>query len=119
MLKIIWALYQLHYMDVKCYYAHFLGIFYGLHFLFNVNVHWRVIALQGYVGFCHITSWVSHKCKYVPSLVNLPPAPDPRPQGRSENEGVERGLVDTAGEVGGRIARAALTHTFIVCQTES
>ena len=43
-------------MDVKCDYAHFLGIFYGLHFLFNVNVHWRVIALQSYVGFYHATS---------------------------------------------------------------
>ena len=39
-----------------------------LKFIFN----WRIIALQYSVGFCHATTWTSHKYKYMPSLLNLP-----------------------------------------------
>ena len=36
-------------------------------FIFN----WRIIAFQYCVGFCHISTWVSHKYTYVPSHVFL------------------------------------------------
>ena len=38
-------------------------------FIFN----WRIPTLQYYIGFCHTSTWISHRCTYVPSLVNLPP----------------------------------------------
>ena len=31
------------------------------------------------VGFCHKTTWISHRYTYVPSLLNLPPTPHPSP----------------------------------------
>ena len=40
-------------------------------------LHWRTIALQYCVGFCHPSAWISHRCTYVPSLLNLPPPPTP------------------------------------------
>ena len=40
-------------------------------FLFN----WRKIALQCCVGFCHMTTRVSHNYTYIPSLWSLPPLP--------------------------------------------
>ena len=41
--------------------------------------NWGIIALQYCVDFCHITTWISHKCTYVPSLLNLPPTSHPIP----------------------------------------
>ena len=40
-------------------------------FIFN----WRIIVLQCCFGFCHTTTWISHKYTYIPSLLNLPPTP--------------------------------------------
>ena len=40
-------------------------------FIFN----WRIIALQYCVGFCHISTWISHRYRYVRSLLNLPHTP--------------------------------------------
>ena len=40
-------------------------------FIFN----WRLIALQCCVGFCHTSTWSSHRCTHVPSFLNLPPSP--------------------------------------------
>ena len=40
-------------------------------FLFIFN--WRIIALQYCVGFCHISTWISHRYTYVPSLLKFPP----------------------------------------------
>ena len=40
-------------------------------FIFN----WRIIALQSHVGFCHTTTWISHRYTYVPCLLNLLPTP--------------------------------------------
>ena len=34
---------------------------------------WIVIALQNPVGFCQISTWISHRYTYVPSLLNLLP----------------------------------------------
>ena len=42
-------------------------------FIFN----WRIIALQYCVGFCHTTTWISHKYTYDPSLLNISPTPTP------------------------------------------
>ena len=38
-------------------------------FLFN----WRIIALQCCVGFCQTSTWISHRCTYVPTPLNLSP----------------------------------------------
>ena len=37
-------------------------------FIFN----WRMIALQYCVGFCHLSTQISHRYTYVPSLLNSP-----------------------------------------------
>ena len=38
-------------------------------FIFN----WLMIALQYWFDFCHISTWINHRCSYNPSLWNLPP----------------------------------------------
>ena len=38
---------------------------------------WRIIALQYSVVFCHISTGISHRYTYIPSLLNLPPHPSP------------------------------------------
>ena len=44
--------------------------------------HWRIIALQYYVGFCRTSTWISHRYTHVPSLLNLSLNPIPsRPLG--------------------------------------
>ena len=42
--------------------------------LINIEV---IIALQYCVGFCHTSTWISHGCMYVPSLLNLPSISQP------------------------------------------
>ena len=49
-----------------------LGFFF-LIIIFN----WKIIALQYFVGFCHTSTWISHRHTYVPSLLNLSPTPNP------------------------------------------
>ena len=54
--------------------------------LFYKNVFyfiWRITALQYCVGFCHTSTWISHRYIYVPSLVNLPPTFHPSHISRS------------------------------------
>ena len=51
----------------------FLWEFFFFKTLFIFN--WRIIALQCCVGFCLTSAWISHRCTYVPLLLNLPPAP--------------------------------------------
>ena len=44
-----------------------------------ITFNWRMIALQHCIGFCHISTWISHRYMYVRSLLNpyshLPPLP--------------------------------------------
>ena len=41
--------------------------------------YWRIITLQYCAGFCHISTWISRRYTYVPSLLNLPPVSHPIP----------------------------------------
>ena len=47
--------------------------------LFKVHFNWRIIALQYCVGFCHTSTWISHRYIYVPSLLKLAPTSHPIP----------------------------------------
>ena len=40
--------------------------------LSNLFFVWRKIAFQCCVDFCH-TTWINHKCTYIPSLLVVPP----------------------------------------------
>ena len=51
----------------------------ALHFLKKVIFNWRIVALQYCVGFCHLSTWISHRYTYVSSLLNLPPTSEPLP----------------------------------------
>ena len=39
--------------------------------------NWRMTALQNFVVFCQLSTLISHRYSYVPSLLNLPPTPLP------------------------------------------
>ena len=41
--------------------------------IFKFIFNWKIITLQYCVGFCHISTWVSHRYTYALSLLNLPP----------------------------------------------
>ena len=45
-------------------------IYFFKKFIFN----WRLIALQYSVGFCPLSTSISHRYTYIPSLLNLPPS---------------------------------------------
>ena len=65
---------------------------YILKFMFN----WRMIALQYCVGFCRTSTWISHRCAYVLSLLSLPPISHPiLPRRFSENTEFEVSSVIT------------------------
>ena len=45
-------------------------------FFFDVLIfNWRITALPYWVGFCHSSTWISHRYTYVLCLLNLPPIP--------------------------------------------
>ena len=47
-------------------------------FFKKITFNWRIIALQCYVGFCHTTTWISHKYTYNPlSWATFPPLTPP------------------------------------------
>ena len=48
-------------------FSHILSQFFF--FLFN----WWIIAIQYHAGFCHTSTWISHRYTYGPSLLDLPP----------------------------------------------
>ena len=37
-----------------------------------IYFNWRIIALQNFIVFCQTSTWISHRCTYIPSLLNLP-----------------------------------------------
>ena len=39
----------------------------------KLSFNWRITAFQCCAGFCHTTTWISHKDTYIPSLLNLLP----------------------------------------------
>ena len=41
---------------------------------------WKIIALHSCVGFCHPSTWVSHRDTYVPALLNPLPVCYPTPR---------------------------------------
>ena len=45
----------------------YIYIYIYIFFFFN----WLMIALQYWFDFCHTSTWISHRCTYVPSLLNL------------------------------------------------
>ena len=57
---------------VKVVHFIYLSIFFPV---FLKNLNWRIIASRCCVGFCYTTTWISCKCTYVSSLLNLPPTP--------------------------------------------
>ena len=59
-----YLLFQLNFFDLKNYLV-----------IFN----WLMIGLQYWFDFCHTSTWVNHKCTFVPSLLNLPPTSRPFP----------------------------------------
>ena len=46
-------------------------------FFFSFIFYWRIIALQNFVVFCQVSTWISRRYTYVPSLLNLPPTSHP------------------------------------------
>ena len=42
-------------------------------------LNWKIIALQNCVGVCHTSTSISHRYRYVPYLLNLPPTSHPIP----------------------------------------
>ena len=42
--------------------------------VFLVFFNWRITVLQYRVGLCHASTWISHRCTHVPSLLNRPPS---------------------------------------------
>ena len=48
-----------------------------INFYFIFNFYWKIIGLQYCAGFCHTSTWVSHRYTYVPCILNLPPISSP------------------------------------------
>ena len=45
-----------------------------------IYFNWRIIILQYWDCFCHISTWISHRCTCVPPSWNIaPPPPPPSP----------------------------------------
>ena len=42
------------------------------YFLIKTYFYWGIIALQCCIGFFHMSTWISHRHTYVPSVFNLP-----------------------------------------------
>ena len=60
-------------------------------FIYLLIFKWRIIALQYYVGFCHISTWISHRCIYMspPSRTSLSPSTPSHPSRLSQSTGFE------------------------------
>ena len=44
----------------------------SLLFFIYLIFYWRIIALQSFVVFCQISTWISHRYTYIPSPLKLP-----------------------------------------------
>ena len=53
-------------------YSHYYVITLFFKLFFKIYFNWRIIALQCCLGFCHTTTWISHKYTCLPSLLSLP-----------------------------------------------
>ena len=61
-----------------------------LFILFLKLFNWRLITLQYGGGFCHTTTWISHRCTCVPPSWNpLPPPYLPHPSDLSQSTSFE------------------------------
>ena len=57
----------------------FLFIYILNGFLIHLLFNWKIIAVQNFVGFCQISTWISHRYSYAPSLLNHLPISLPIP----------------------------------------
>ena len=59
-------------------------------FFLIIYFNWRMITFQYCDFFCHTSTWISHRCTYVPLSWNPlhPPSP-PHPSGLSQSTGFE------------------------------
>ena len=56
----------------------FFSVFLYCFIFLNVFIfNWRIIALQYYIGFYQISTWISHRFTQVPSHLNILPPPSP------------------------------------------
>ena len=69
--KLSWNIHKIQ------YFTHFYSLFLKLIYFLKLIFNWRIIALQYYVGFCHISTCISLRCTYVPSLLTSFPPPNP------------------------------------------
>ena len=73
-------------------------VFFFNSFIFN----WRIIALQYWFGFCHTSTWISHRCTYVRGFPDGASGKEPTCQcGRRERWGFDPGLGRSPGEGNG------------------
>ena len=57
-------------------------------FFFNLFIfNWKIIVLQYCVGFCQTSTWISHRCTYVPLPLEPPSHFPPHPTPLSCNRG--------------------------------
>ena len=57
-------------------------------FFFSLFIFsWRIVALQCCVGFCHTSTWISHRYTYIPSLLSLSSTPS-QPSRLSQSTGL-------------------------------
>ena len=51
-----------------------LGFFFFFSW-YTFFLNWSIITIQYCAGFCHTSTWISHRYTYAPSLLNLPSTP--------------------------------------------
>ena len=103
----IFQTFSLFFDDHKCF---FFFLFFKICFFFN----WRLTALQYCIGFCHISTWISHRYMYVPSLLNLPHTDGTDEQGSNGDAEIENRFVDTWGEGEGGKNWEGNIETYII-----
>ena len=86
-----WQVIIIIYIKLAVSISHFLRGFYKSKecLIFKklfIYFNWRIITLQYCDGFCHISTWVSHRLTCVPSLLNpLPPLSPLQPSRLSQS----------------------------------